>query len=258
MLLRWGGHEKGGPPKGPAQTSPCPAYLPNDPTGQKTTGHKQGTRAEREERRATRARKLATRSRRSGTATASSRGGAAAAAAAAAAALRSRSGRSNRRHRSHRRSRRRGVNLVQARVNLRLGQAERVGDVGGRSCRVRVANDVISRSTSGLIAALVLVRRGLVDVCADAVLDHSILVVLLPRIVLVIAGVILAEIDARLGEGRSSSGQHHGQDRCQQHYFPQLITSCIVRITLQCRIFSSPAFNVNTNYRIFYYFLKTS
>jgi hypothetical protein len=28
--------------------------------------------------------------------------------------------------------------------------------------------------------------------------------------------------DRRLGEGRGSGGQNHGQQRCRQHHFPQL------------------------------------
>jgi hypothetical protein len=61
----------------------------------------------------------------------------------------------------------------------------------------------------------------------------------------------------RLGESRGRSRQHHGQHRCQQHYLPQLNHLLTMRNPTRS-IFSSSTPNVNTIYRIFYYFLKIS
>src|SRR5215217_7618049 len=82
-------------PEGARLHDARPVYLPNDPAGQKSTAHQQGTRTQREQRGTARGGKRAARSSRSGAATtAASRSGASAPATAG------RSGHGDRRSRS--------------------------------------------------------------------------------------------------------------------------------------------------------------
>jgi hypothetical protein len=113
-------------------------YLPNDPAGQKSTGHKQGASTQREQRSAAR---RGERCRRSGSA-ATGRSGAAATGRSGAAAT----GRSGNGH-----SGGATVNVVvdatEAGVNLSLGDTKLLGDLSN-GLSVSGASNVASRSVS--------------------------------------------------------------------------------------------------------------
>jgi hypothetical protein len=200
-------------------------YLPNDPACQKSTGNEQGASTEREQRCATRVRE---RSRRSGS----------------AARSRARStGRSGGRNGHSGRAATTSVDIVvdatEAGVDLCLGDAKLLSDLSNR-LSVSSAGEVPSRSVgvSRSVAVLTLGSSSSLNLRTVNVLDVNV------------------ACDS-LGEGRGSSSQHHSQHGRQQHYFPQRYLP-FRGFTFTCRIFSSPAHNVNTIQPIFYDFLKTS
>jgi hypothetical protein len=206
--------------------------LPNDPAGQKTTGHQQRTSAQGQQRRATRLRERPTSrssGRRSGSLATS--GGS----SLATSGGRSSSGASGSSGGSS------GVSLsslaldddvptsgyaAETGVDLLLGDVQLLSYGSG-------AGNV----ASGGVTVLTLSGSGGLHLRTIDVLDVD------------VAGY-------GLGERRSGRGQHHGQHGCQQHYLPQLITS-LPEDYLTRRIFSSPPHIVNTVHSIFSNFLNT-
>jgi hypothetical protein len=202
-------------------------YLPNDPAGQKATGNQQGASTQREQRSAARVRE---RSRRS----------ASGSAARCRSAARSGSGAATTGGNGH------GggatvanIDATEAGVDLSLGDAKLLSDLSN-GLSVSSAGEVASRSVgiSSGVTILTLRSGRSLNLRTVNVLDTYV-----PT--------------NRLSESRGSSSQHHGQHGRQQHYLPQHYLP-FRGFTFTCRIFSSPAHNVNTIQPIFYDFLKTS
>jgi hypothetical protein len=202
-------------------------YLPNNPARQKSTGHKQGTSTQREQRSAARVRK---RSRRSGSGSGSAARSRCAARSRAAAT--GGNGHGSGATAAH-------IDTTEAGVNLSLGDTELLGD-RSNGLSVSGATNVASRSVSISTGVTILTLRSSRSLNLRTV---NVLDAYVPT--------------NRLGESRGSSSQHHSQHSRQQHYFPQRYLP-FRGFTFTCRIFSSPAHNVNTIQPIFYDFLKTS
>jgi hypothetical protein len=128
---------------------------------------------------------------------------------------------------------------TEAGVNLSLGDTELLSD-RSNGLSVSGATNVASRSVSISTGVTILTLRS----------GRSLNL----RTVNVLDAYVPTN---RLGESRGSSSQHHSQHSRQQHYFPQRYLP-FRGFTFTCRIFSSPAHNVNTIQPIFYDFLKTS
>src|SRR5215210_622300 len=175
-------------PEGARLRDASPVYLPNDPAGQKTTAHQQGTCTQREQRGTTRGGKRAARSSRSGAASSSTT---TAAASRSGATTAGRSGRRNA-HRSRSRAAT-DVNVAARSDALEAGEHLVLADAQ----ILRDASEIL------LVPDVVLAGGRCLDLVAVHVLDA-------------------ATDGGGLGESRGCGGQDHGHNRGQQHYLPHL------------------------------------
>src|SRR5919199_454425 len=189
------------PKRGPPSKLVC-GYLPDDPAGNKPTANQQRTSAKRYERGAARARQRPTSSSRSGAsatstscATAATTGGSSTAtttgSTAATATATATTGGS---------SRSVSVDLAVLGSRSRAEARENLLLVHPKALRSP------SHST-GAVAVLVLHVHGGLDLVTGVLQDSR------------------TPARRRLGEGWCGGGQHHGQQRCRQHYLPQVDSS---------------------------------
>jgi hypothetical protein len=90
------------------------------------------------------------------------------------------------------------------------------GRAEARENRVLVDAQALGGSINspGAFASLILRVHSGLDLVTGVLQNHSI------------------PTDRRLGEGRGSGGENHGQQRCRQHYLSQLDSSLLTRIDI--------------------------